>query len=91
MAYALVAQLDRVSDYESEGRGFESLRAHQKTRIGHRPVLVFLSAVRREPRRSPVDGSAETCFVSLCRGTRNAGKSEHYPSPSGRTKENRIR
>ena len=27
---ALVAQLDRVSDYESEGRGFESLPAHQK-------------------------------------------------------------
>ena len=27
---ALVAQLDRVSDYESEGRGFESLRARQK-------------------------------------------------------------
>ena len=26
---ALVAQLDRVSDYESEGRGFESLPAHQ--------------------------------------------------------------
>jgi hypothetical protein len=26
----LVAQLDRVSDYESEGRGFDSLRAHHK-------------------------------------------------------------
>ena len=26
---ALVAQLDRVSDYESEGQGFESLRARQ--------------------------------------------------------------
>ena len=25
--YALVAQLDRVSDYESEGQGFESLQA----------------------------------------------------------------
>ena len=28
--HALVAQLDRVSDYESEGLGFESLRAHQE-------------------------------------------------------------
>ena len=28
---ALVAQLDRVSDYESEGQGFESLRARQET------------------------------------------------------------
>ena len=27
--YAPVAQLDRVSDYESEGREFESLPAHQ--------------------------------------------------------------
>ena len=27
---ALVAQLDRVSDYESEGREFESLPAHQE-------------------------------------------------------------
>ena len=26
--HALVAQLDRASDYESEGQGFESLRAH---------------------------------------------------------------
>lgn len=26
---ALVAQLDRVSDYESEGQEFESLRGHQ--------------------------------------------------------------
>ena len=30
---ALVAQLDRVSDYESEGRGFESLPAHQTMKI----------------------------------------------------------
>ena len=28
-AYAPVAQLDRVTDYESVGRGFESLLAHQ--------------------------------------------------------------
>jgi hypothetical protein len=27
--YALVAQLDRASDFESEGREFESLRARQ--------------------------------------------------------------
>ena len=29
-AYAPVAQLDRVTDYESVGRGFESLLAYQK-------------------------------------------------------------
>ncbi len=28
---ALLAQLDRVTDYESVGRGFESLTAHQKS------------------------------------------------------------
>ena len=31
-AAALVAQLDRASDFESEGREFESLRARQKLR-----------------------------------------------------------
>ena len=29
IACGLVAQLDRVFDYESKGRGFESRRAHQ--------------------------------------------------------------
>ena len=29
--YAAVAQLDRVTDYESVGRGFESLSPYQKT------------------------------------------------------------
>ena len=32
-AHALVAQLDRVSDYESEGQGFESLPARQEKGI----------------------------------------------------------
>ena len=32
-AYAPVAQLDRVTDYESVGRGFESLPAYQKGQI----------------------------------------------------------
>ena len=31
-AYAPIAQLDRVTDYESVGRGFESLSAYQKSR-----------------------------------------------------------
>ena len=35
--YAPIAQLDRVTDYESVGRGFESLSAYQKadTRNGY--------------------------------------------------------
>ena len=32
MRYAPIAQLDRVTDYESVGRGFESLSAYQKNR-----------------------------------------------------------
>ena len=43
-AYAPVAQLDRVTDYESVGRGFESLPAYQKTR--HPKASGFL--VRRK-------------------------------------------
>ena len=31
-AYAAIAQLDRVTDYESVGRGFESLSPYQKSR-----------------------------------------------------------
>ena len=30
MQYAAVAQLDRVFDYESKGRGFESLQPYQE-------------------------------------------------------------
>ena len=39
--YALIAQLDRVSDYESEGREFESLWAHQTKSLAIVRLLVF--------------------------------------------------
>ena len=46
---ALVAQLDRVSDYESEGRGFESLPAHQ----GHlRKQVTFFVLYAQRSRRT---------------------------------------
>ena len=45
LAVALVAQLDRVSDYESEGQGFESLPAHQaRFPFGNRAFLCVLYA-----------------------------------------------
>ena len=52
MAYAPLAQLDRVSDYESEGLGFESLMArHEKD-----PQGSFFVAMHRmqglEPERA---------------------------------------
>lgn len=41
-AHAPVAQLDRVSDYESEGREFESLPARHRKRISNRVSVLFL-------------------------------------------------
>ena len=41
---APVAQLDRASDYESEGRAFESLRAHQLNPAVHRGVFLWARA-----------------------------------------------
>ena len=41
IALALVAQLDRVLDYESRGQGFESLLAHQR-RLTNRLVVFIL-------------------------------------------------
>ena len=48
---APVAQLDRASDFGSEGLGFESLRAHFKYRklyilCPHRPTTFALCQVR---------------------------------------------
>ena len=38
--FVLLAQLDRALDYESRGRGFESLKARQKQAI--REIILFL-------------------------------------------------
>ena len=35
MRFASIAQLDRASDYESEGRGFKSLWTRYETRLPH--------------------------------------------------------
>ncbi len=58
--YAPVAQLDRVSDYESEGRGFESLPAHQVHCTGVEilrcifDIIAFFKAHKqRRPIQSP--------------------------------------
>ena len=40
--YAPVAQLDRVSDSDSEGRWFESSRAYQKERHDENRVFLFV-------------------------------------------------
>ena len=46
IACGLVAQLDRVFDYESKGRGFESRRAHQNETLILIPRLAFFHALK---------------------------------------------
>ena len=47
--YAPVAQLDRVTDYESVGRGFESLPAYQNIGYPFRGGRCFFIVVRKIP------------------------------------------
>ena len=59
MANAPVAQLDRVSDYESGGCGFESPRAHQrKQKAGCMPAFFV------PPTPRGMQGSAKQCVFS---------------------------
>ena len=50
--HAPIAQLDRVTDYESVGRGFESLSAYQKIQIPMRVSGFFYT--RGLERATPV-------------------------------------
>ena len=53
IAHAPVAQLDRVTDYESVGQGFESLPAYQNEHL--RVFVLFLfSGLERTAERSEV-------------------------------------
>ncbi len=52
MRCELVAQLDRVFDYESKGRGFESLRARQN-RIPNFGVRFFLHVYMLNEKKVP--------------------------------------
>ena len=45
---ASVAQLDRVLGYEPNGRGFESLRMHQKKQLGLVPNFFILVKLDRD-------------------------------------------
>ena len=44
-ACGLVAQLDRVFDYESKGRGFESRRAHQRGDFERSLLFLYISTL----------------------------------------------
>ena len=59
--YALVAQLDRVTDYESVGRGFESLPSHQESPTHFRvPGILFVRSGGFEQQRRRPQPAAET-------------------------------
>ena len=59
--HALVAQLDRASDFESEGREFESLRARQAKSMAY-----WLSRIKMLPMNLPLgsgwEGAARFSF-----------------------------
>ena len=66
-AYAPVAQLDRVTDYESVGRGFESLLAYQLGYMPHGGMYpnLFLrqKGLERPARRKPGNKQSGGLFV----------------------------
>ena len=84
LALAPVAQLDRVSDYESEGRGFESLPAHQGfPEMGS--LFLLLSSGRRSVCPGRDSNSSSGRFASRPGPTvqRTVGESAGRGAPSG--------
>ena len=83
--YALVAQLDRVTDYESVGRGFESLPSHQE-KPEHVCVLVFLFCLRdgRGLNRAAAHSAASNQPSGLLLRVTGCG-SQHPPRALGGT------
>ena len=89
--YAPVAQLDRVSDYESEGRGFESLPAHQASAPEQKCFGAFLlvslfskrtnggnHCERRSPPLIRFENQKKACLYSVP----GSGCSPAFPRPS---------
>ena len=73
----MVAQLDRVTDYESVGRGFESLPSHQE-KPEHIRVLVFLFwCAGEDSNRAAAHSAASKATERLClaRGSQSVGMS----------------
>ena len=87
VANAPVAQLDRVSVSEAEGRGFESRRARQLEKI---PFLgIFLlgqNGVEKKPRQVGSVSVSERRRQAVPSGT----KSEAMSNPAGRTNLKKI-
>ena len=62
LAHAAIAQLDRVTDYESVGRGFESLSPYQKpdTQMG---IRFFVARNGRKGRQSTSQPKKKTADI----------------------------
>ena len=85
--HAPIAQLDRVTDYESVGRGFESLSAYTKrgsTKV--LPLFVYIVWTRSEKCECPVDvrlipfsWDRHHNFLSLFRRHAIQGSTEELP------------
>src|SRR5580704_8535106 len=85
---ALVAQLDRASDFESEGREFESLRARQSALLGmvignpvfhtwlQRPVV---SRLEDGQGRAGVPDGLEAFTLRLSDGLASASRPPCFP------------
>ena len=93
-AYAPVAQLDRVSDSDSEGRWFESSRAYQK-RAPHRGALFWLvrrtfdepATFRCEARQIPPEAASAQGAVSRSLVRIQSGVPKKKPLLSTKTRE----
>ena len=86
-AHAPIAQLDRVTDYESVGRGFESLSAYQKSRYPFWDICFsYLQRKGLEPSKSQYAGGillppVQTLVATLI----SAQRAEMQTSPFGVT------
>ena len=66
MLYAPVAQLDRVSDSDSEGRAFESRRAYHKKSTSLEVLFCFLDKIPDEVCDMIDDRCKENCRQEIC-------------------------
>ena len=86
--HAPIAQLDRVTDYESVGRGFESLSAYQKTRYPNGYLVFCLCRKGLEPSKSnsPVgcwaSPAGRRCHLTMCHRHMGNESLSAYPEES---------
>lgn len=75
----LVAQLDRVLDYESRGRGFESLLAHQESHFTHgMRGMAFLICKEYSNLRGIMQAREEREVRAIPSGTPNETNSNYF-------------